>query len=214
MPTNDTSEVARPRGELLAQHANWQAARARLWRSSPVEKPARPAPTPSLSVETVEGWGVPVNLLGAPSALTVIRLVSLKHGIRVSDVKGDSRSRDMVAARDHAIGLVYTHCGPMSTPQLGRLFGGRDHSTIIHSLQKQGIARAPVTSVSFWSENPENDATLATMMAAGHSCAEIAEKLEVTRNTVIGRIRRLRVDGRLPVETPKRFYRDVYGATQ
>lgn len=198
----------------LAQHERWVGARARLWNGAPAEKLVKRPPIPALPLDVVEGWGAPVNLVDKPSALTVIRLVALKHGIRVSDIKGDSHSRDMVAARDHAIGLVYTHCGPMSTPQLGRLFGGRDHSTMIHSLKKQGIPRASVSSVSIWAENPEHEVILAAMIAAGHSCAEIAAKLDVTRNAVIGRIRRMRAEGRLPAETPKRFYRDVNRATQ
>ena len=200
--------------ELMEQHRRWAAARDRLWKPRRRDILAMATIEPVTDPEPAPAWGAPLNLLGKPSALTIITLVALKHNVRVSDIKGESRSRDMVAARDHAIGLVYTHCGPMSTPQMGRLFGGRDHTTMIHSLRKQGIQRVPVTSVSFWSENPENDVTLATMMAAGHSCAEIAAKLEVTRNAVIGRVRRMRAEGRLPAETPKRFYRETCGAVQ
>jgi hypothetical protein len=184
--------------ELMQQHSTWRQANNRLWRGRRIEPIALvPAPAPILPFELVPGWGAPVSLLGAPSALTLIRLVALKHGVAVADIKGEQRGRPIMAARDHAIALVYTHCRYMSTPQMGRLFGGRDHSTILHSLRKQKIIVPPVTATCFWGENPGAEGVLRMMLTNGASNAEVASALGVSRNSVAGRIRKMRSERRL-----------------
>lgn len=168
----------------------------RLWFQSAPRK--RIALIPPLPLDDVGQYGAPVGLLGRPSALTIRKLVALKHRVTVADLVGESRKRSLIAARDEAIRLVYTHCGPMSTPQLGRLFGSRDHSTVLHSLRKQGVQVASATAISFWSENPEAETTLRRMWLSGSTIRQIAAELGVSHNTVVGRMRRMRVAGRLP----------------
>jgi chromosomal replication initiation ATPase DnaA len=63
-------------------------------------------------------------------------LVKFPH-LTVADLKGSSRCRDIVLARQIAqyrIRQVYG--GDKSYPDIGRFFGGRDHSTIHHAVQK------------------------------------------------------------------------------
>jgi hypothetical protein len=102
--------------------------------------PPKPRPAPDL-------WGCPVNLYGLPSPRLIIKLVALKHGVSVATMLGPSRSRPMVAARYEAIGLIYTHCRAMSLLEMGRLFGGRDHTSILHALRKMRLAGRPVYRV-------------------------------------------------------------------
>jgi chromosomal replication initiator protein len=77
----------------------------------------------------------PFNFLASPAAMAIIKLVALKHGVGVSDIRGPRRSRPVAIARHEAVWLVHTHCQHLSTTQVGRLFGGRDHSTALNSIR-------------------------------------------------------------------------------
>jgi len=57
--------------------------------------------------------------------------------LRLGDLRGPSRRRPLVAARDVAIYL----CRQLTRESLGRIgeyFGGRDHTTILHACRKTG----------------------------------------------------------------------------
>lgn len=73
----------------------------------------------------------------------IIDLMARMHGVTYADVLGRSRRRErIIPARQAAICAVKeweTINGRlMSLPQLGRLFGGRDHTTVLHAMQKRG----------------------------------------------------------------------------
>ena len=70
-----------------------------------------------------------------PTAASIISEVSRFFGIDETIVKGPSRSREAVTARQAAMYLVRRMTN-LSTPDIGREFGGRDHSTVIHSLEQ------------------------------------------------------------------------------
>lgn len=66
----------------------------------------------------------------------VIQRVTAQHyGLKVVDLKGSKRHRSVVVPRMVAIYLTRKHTS-MSFPDIGRAFGGRDHSTAIHAFQK------------------------------------------------------------------------------
>jgi hypothetical protein len=123
---------------LAEQHETWAGARDRLWK--PARKDLRyvrplPPPVPEVAPEPVVVHYAPFNFLASPAAMAIIKLVALKHRIGVSDIRGPSRTRHIVAARHEAVWLVHTHCQHLSTTQVGRLFGGRDHSTALNSIR-------------------------------------------------------------------------------
>jgi hypothetical protein len=123
---------------LAEQHETWAGARDRLWK--PARKDLRyvrplPPPVPEVAPEPVVVHYAPFNFLASPAAMAIIKLVALKHRIGVSDIRGPSRTRHIVAARHEAVWLVHTHCQNLSTTQVGRLFGGRDHSTALNSIR-------------------------------------------------------------------------------
>jgi transposase-like protein len=62
----------------------------------------------------------------------VLREVARKHGLTVSDLKGRARKKEFCLARHEAAFRLITECG-YSYPQAGRLLGGRDHTTALHS---------------------------------------------------------------------------------
>ncbi|MSQ84329.1 MAG: chromosomal replication initiator protein DnaA [Myxococcales bacterium] len=66
----------------------------------------------------------------------VIQRVTAQHfGIKITDLKGGKRHRGVVVPRMIAMHLVRKHTSA-SFPEIGRLFGGRDHTTVMHGCRK------------------------------------------------------------------------------
>ena len=63
------------------------------------------------------------------------KVVAEFFGLKISDLEGSKRSRDIVYPRQIAIYLIRKHTD-MSLPQIGKEFGDRDHTTIMHSCEK------------------------------------------------------------------------------
>lgn len=144
-PTS-TGETRRgPTPAQLAFHAAHLERQRRLWRR-PAPRRAIVAPPPAAPDEFADeepappanepAYGAPFNFLKQPGYRAIIKLVALKHGVEPSAIIGPSRVKGIVKARDEAIWLVHTHCLWMSMPDLGRAFGGRDHSTMLHTIWK------------------------------------------------------------------------------
>ena len=53
----------------------------------------------------------------------------------VEDLKGRSRQRPLVTARQIAM-YVFRELTDLSYPAIARVFGGRDHTTVIHANEK------------------------------------------------------------------------------
>lgn len=64
----------------------------------------------------------------------IIETISLVHGITAEQIKGKSRVRVVINARHHAMYEVRRLCRHLSLPQIGKIFGGRDHATIYHAV--------------------------------------------------------------------------------
>uniref|UniRef100_I2PXA0 Chromosomal replication initiator protein DnaA n=1 Tax=Desulfovibrio sp. U5L TaxID=596152 RepID=I2PXA0_9BACT len=65
-----------------------------------------------------------------------ILTVCAEHfGLTVAAIIGQSRRRELVFARQAAMALCRTLLG-MSYPALGKVFGGKDHSTVLYSIRK------------------------------------------------------------------------------
>jgi len=56
-------------------------------------------------------------------------------GVSVEAIKGRSRQRPIVTARQTAM-YVFRELTDLSYPAIARLFGGRDHTTVIHAVEK------------------------------------------------------------------------------
>lgn len=65
----------------------------------------------------------------------IIHEVSEKHGIKISQMKGQGRTREVTAARHEAMYRMSTETN-MSGTAIGRWFGGRDHSTVFNAVEK------------------------------------------------------------------------------
>lgn len=82
-----------------------------------------------------------IELEGHPSVKEIIAEVAKKRGVSVHAILGSDRFRWLVAIRHEAIVLAATLRPDLSLPVLGKAFGGKDHTTILHALRKAGVVR-------------------------------------------------------------------------
>ncbi len=61
--------------------------------------------------------------------------VALAHGLKVSHLRGQSRIARIAIARHEAMWLI-REATELSFPDIGRLFGGRDHTTVLAACRK------------------------------------------------------------------------------
>lgn len=73
-----------------------------------------------------------------PPPKEIIAQVAAIYGIPVSDIMGRRRNIAIVEARHAAIKAVADRRPDLSLPQIGRYFGNRDHTTILHAINKFG----------------------------------------------------------------------------
>lgn len=71
-------------------------------------------------------------------AQEIINEVCIRHGVTYAAVMSKARNRHVVAARTEAIWALKEWRPSLSLPRIGRLMGGRDHTTILHALRKRG----------------------------------------------------------------------------
>lgn len=72
---------------------------------------------------------------GRSPAQRVRDCVAAMFGLEPIRLIGRCRERDVVKVRHLAMWAVRRCCPGLSYPAVGRVFGGRDHSTIIHAVQ-------------------------------------------------------------------------------
>jgi chromosomal replication initiator protein len=65
----------------------------------------------------------------------IIKIVAGYYGIKVTDIKSKKRTRDISEPRQIAMFLSREHT-KSSLPEIGRQFGGKDHTTVIFSYKK------------------------------------------------------------------------------
>ncbi len=66
---------------------------------------------------------------------SIQKLVAEHYNIKVSDLKSPRRLKTLTGPRQIAMYLCRKHVGS-SFPELGMKFGGKDHSTVVHAVQK------------------------------------------------------------------------------
>ncbi len=69
------------------------------------------------------------------TAAVIIAEVSRYFGLEEEVVKGSSRSREVANARQVAMYLTRRMTN-LSSPDIGRAFSGRDHTTVLHSIEQ------------------------------------------------------------------------------
>jgi chromosomal replication initiator protein len=66
---------------------------------------------------------------------TILHEVAAYFGVSVDDLKSQNRSKPIVSARQIAMYLL-RDLTELSLPKIGEVFGGRDHTTVLHAYQK------------------------------------------------------------------------------
>ena len=66
---------------------------------------------------------------------TVIGKTAIYFTFKAAELTGSSRKAPLATARHTAMYLLYKELG-LPYEQIGRLFGGRDHTTVMHAVEK------------------------------------------------------------------------------
>lgn len=90
--------------------------------------------TTSLAADALKSM-LPEDKKGAVTIDQIIKTVAKYYGITVEDILGRKRVRNIVLPRQIAMYLSRELTGE-SFPKIGKEFGGKDHSTVLHSCDK------------------------------------------------------------------------------
>ena len=66
----------------------------------------------------------------------VIDFVAERHGLTFQQMTGQQRIISIARPRQIAMYVMREVCPHLSLPAIGRLLGGRDHTTILHGIQR------------------------------------------------------------------------------
>ena len=61
--------------------------------------------------------------------------VARYFSVKLTDLRGPRRTKQLVTPRKMAMFLIRRHTA-LSLPEIGKRFGGRDHTTVIHAVKK------------------------------------------------------------------------------
>ena len=116
---------------LWSRRAVPQVLVANLLPSIPVEKQMADYADKTMEIMAQK----PVGYLRKLTIEDIIKECSLHFSITLNEMKSNRRSRDIVKARQTAMFLAKM-LTPRSLPEIGRRFGGRDHTTVLHAVRK------------------------------------------------------------------------------
>jgi chromosomal replication initiator protein len=71
----------------------------------------------------------------------IIKLVADHFQIKISEIKSKKRTRNLVHPRQVAMYLCRTVAGG-SLPEVGKAFGGKDHTTVLHACRQVDLKRS------------------------------------------------------------------------
>lgn len=147
-----TDMMVAPAESLLARlHREHRERRARLFPAKPSnpEPPRRPV-VKREPVRPPQPYGTPIPVVtkpvflalrdsvkkdGRPSLRLIQKVVARAYGVSVKDILSSRRTGGVVRPRQVAMHLARTMT-LRSLPEIGRAFGGRDHTTVWHALQR------------------------------------------------------------------------------
>ncbi len=100
----------------------------------------KPRPTPDApNHPPITARTAPATAHGSPlpplSADLIRRVVAKRYNVPLDELGGKRRDRDVVNARQVAMHLL-RELTAISLPGIGQLFGGRDHTTVIHACDR------------------------------------------------------------------------------
>jgi hypothetical protein len=72
-------------------------------------------------------------------AMRIVQAVAAAHGVKAEDILGQGRTYKIRDARFEAVAKVYVELPQWTLHKIGSFFGGRDHTTILHAVQKMKV---------------------------------------------------------------------------
>lgn len=86
-------------------------------------------------------YGAPVTVLTGPPrnpepVAEIIAIAAQRAGLQPADILGPLRTKLVVETRQRAMFVAWAATGK-SLPEIGRRFGNRDHTTVLHALRKR-----------------------------------------------------------------------------
>ncbi|KAB2762787.1 hypothetical protein F9K98_13430 [Brucella anthropi] len=112
----------------------------------------------------------------------LIRAVCFGTDVTFNEIISHNRSFRILKVRDKAICLMALARPDMSLPSMALQLGGRDHSTLCHTLKKHGIRRRP--SFGRREITREDMRSILALRAQGMGFRRIADTTGVSRNKV------------------------------
>jgi chromosomal replication initiator protein len=91
---------------------------------------------------------------GSTTVETIQRAVAQAFGVRVAQIRNKDNSREVANAR-HAAMYLCKQITQLSLPEIGRRFGGKHHTTVLHAVRKMGRHRL---------DNPDLDRRLNALL--------------------------------------------------
>jgi hypothetical protein len=102
-------------------------------------KPAPPAPLVDTIIAKYLYVSTPQGPIGMAETKQLVAAIAKRHNVTFQDIMGPCRRAKIVAARFEAIVAVAQIRYTWSLPQIGRFFGDRDHTTILHAIRTQAV---------------------------------------------------------------------------
>lgn len=120
-----------------------------------IEKPPQPEPVKRDFLFLASVPEQPEPFIRTPKTAVIQRIVARHFGLTVVDILSHRRTLNVARTRQIAMYLCRTMT-LRSLPDIGRYFGGKDHTTVLHSVRK--IAALRLT-------DPDLDQTIQTLEA-------------------------------------------------
>ena len=100
-----------------------------------LEATSAASPEPVSEADTVEPEDAARAILSPFRWKLIIREVCLKHSVKLNEIMSTRRRRNIVDARHEAFYRLKNETS-LSLPQIGRMMGGFDHTTVLHGVKR------------------------------------------------------------------------------
>lgn len=105
----------------------------RAFVGAPVPRASKPVPrTPARLPAPPKAQPVPMPVICCNETMSIIDRVAARYDLTRADILGQAKPRHIAMPRQEAMALVRKERAHLSYPSIGRIFGNRDHTTIMH----------------------------------------------------------------------------------
>lgn len=102
---------------------------------APVRVPEPPPEEPKSVTEICAELEAQAGEKGPFAAIRLAKAIASLYGIEFDQMISDRRSKHLVVPRQHAMWAIREYT-KLSLPAIGRVLGGRDHTTVLHGCRQ------------------------------------------------------------------------------